>query len=58
MARRRVSQAALAIHLGISQSSVSRRLQGDQPFDVTELTRAAELFEVPVQNLLGPLLAA
>jgi predicted transcriptional regulator len=37
MGRRRVSQTALARLLGISQSALSRRLVGEQPFDTDEL---------------------
>ncbi|MGW0043443.1 helix-turn-helix domain-containing protein [Rhodococcus sp. NPDC003348] len=58
MARRRISQSALASRLGISQSSMSRRLSGESPFTVDELLRLAEIFEVPVTDLLAASRAA
>lgn len=53
MARRRVSQAAMARHLGVSQAAVSRRLQGVVPFDVVELERVADLLKVSVDTLMA-----
>lgn len=52
MARRGVTQAQLATHLGISQSRVSARIRGKCDWSVTELTKTAELLNVPVLSLL------
>jgi transcriptional regulator with XRE-family HTH domain len=52
MARQRVSQAALAEALGVSQGAVSRRLRGDIPFDVEMLGRIAAHLHVPVTQFV------
>lgn len=52
MARKKVSQTAVAKHLGRSQSQVSARLSGRVPFDVNELHAIATLLDVPVSVLL------
>lgn len=52
MARRKISQTALAAHLGMTQSAVSRRLTGEVPFDVVELEAAAALLGVSAAQLL------
>lgn len=52
-ARRRVSQAALARHLHLSQQSLSRRFLGYIAFDVNELAAIAEVLEVPIEALYG-----
>lgn len=52
MARKRISQAAVAAHLKIGQASMSRRLAGTYPFTVTELYRLAELFGVDPSQLV------
>jgi len=51
-ARRRVSQRAIAVALGVSQTAVSRRLNGEIPFDVDELGKVAELLGVPPAQFL------
>lgn len=48
----RVSQTELARALDMGQSSLSRRLAGDQPFDVDELEKIADYFDVPVTSLM------
>lgn len=53
MARRRTSQMALAHALDMGQSSLSRRLNADHPFDLDELEVVAEYFDVPITDLLG-----
>ena len=53
MARRQLSQTALAAHLGLSQAAVSRRLSGHTPFDVNELASVAAWLGVPASTLLG-----
>lgn len=52
MARRRVTATLLAKQLGVSQPSMSRRLNGQQAIDVEELVWLADYFEVPVFTLL------
>lgn len=52
MARRRYTQRDLATLLGMSQSSLNRRMTGAQPWDVEELTAVARLFEMDVRDLL------
>lgn len=42
MLRTGTKQADLAEVLGLSQAAVSRRLNGEIPFDVTELEKVAE----------------
>lgn len=54
MARRRLSNKALAEHLGMSQVGVSRRLSGKQSLTVDELAGIAEFLDVPVGDLLPP----
>lgn len=55
MAAAAVSQTRLAEALGMSQSSVSRRLTGEAPFDVNELGAIAEVLGVELADLLAPL---
>lgn len=51
MGRRRVNQTRLAKALNMSQSALSRRLNGEQPFDTDDLFRIAEHFDVEVTRL-------
>jgi transcriptional regulator with XRE-family HTH domain len=53
MARRRISQTALAEALGMSQAAISRRLTGTIPFDVAELSAIATILGVPLSALLA-----
>jgi transcriptional regulator with XRE-family HTH domain len=53
MARHRISQATVADHLGISQSSMSRRLIGSHPFTVEEIYLLAGLFTVDPAQLVS-----
>lgn len=53
MARRNLSQKDLAERLAMSQSGLSYRLAGKTVFDIDELTRVAEVLEVPVSALLA-----
>jgi len=52
MARRRVSQSALAKHLGMAQTAVSRRLTGVVSFDVNEVAAVAAFLDVPLASLM------
>ena len=51
-ARNRVTQQRLASVLGIDKGSMSRRMNGHQPFTVDELAAVADELHVPVQRLL------
>lgn len=51
--RRRVSQSQLAAALNIAQTSLSRRLTAEVPFDVDELAKVADFFGVEVSELFG-----
>ena len=53
MARRRMLQGALAEHLHLSQTGVSKRLAGETPFDINELVAIARLLEVELCQLLA-----
>lgn len=51
MARRGLSQTALAGHIGKSQTAVSKRLKGETPFDINELATVAAVLGVPLAAL-------
>lgn len=53
MGRYDVSQVALANHLGISQSQMSKRLRGQITIDVVELDKIARYFGVTAADLVG-----
>lgn len=53
LARHRWTQIDLAHLLGYSQTTVSRRVTGEVPFDVDELAIIAARFEVPVESLVA-----
>jgi transcriptional regulator with XRE-family HTH domain len=53
MARRRVSQLALADKLGLGRGAMWRRLDGQVPFRVSELAAAADFFGVPLETLIA-----
>lgn len=53
MARRDLTQVALAEKLGMSQSMLSYRLRGQVPFDVDELELVAGVLGVPLAVLLA-----
>jgi transcriptional regulator with XRE-family HTH domain len=52
MARQRIKQSTVAAHLGLAQPSVSKRLTGQVPFDVNQLTQLSALLGVSVARLL------
>lgn len=52
MARRRLSQQAVAEAAGMTQSYLGRRLVGVIAFDVTDLERLSRVLDVPVASLL------
>ncbi len=53
MARRNISQGTVASALGVSQSSISRRLRGETPFDIDELATVARVLSLDVTALLA-----
>lgn len=53
MARRGVSQQALASRVGLSQNGVSRRLRGETPVDINELSTIAGALGVALADLLA-----
>jgi transcriptional regulator with XRE-family HTH domain len=58
MARRKRTHAQLAAALGITRSSMHRRMTGELPLDVDELHKVAAFLGVPVATLLGEGVAA
>ncbi len=58
LARRRISQSALARELGMAQTAVSRRLTGQVPFDVNELHAIANHLGLPPAALLDQTVSA
>lgn len=53
LARRGLSQAALAEALDLAQPQVSKRLRGVIAFDINELTAIARFLEIPLSELLA-----
>lgn len=58
LARKQMSQVALAEHLGVAQATVSRRLTGEVPFDVAELGQVAEILGVSPTHFFPARVAA
>ena len=54
LARRRMSQKELGVAIGRSQPFMSRRLNGELPFDIAELAAIAEALDVPITDFLPP----
>lgn len=52
MARRGVSQTAMASQMGIGQSALSKRLAGTVPLDVNELAAVARFLNVDLSVLI------
>lgn len=53
MARRKVSQREIGVLLNLKQASVSKRIQGETPWRLVELSAIADFLEVPLAALLG-----
>jgi transcriptional regulator with XRE-family HTH domain len=53
MARHKHTRATLAKALNLSQSSLSRRLTGQVPFNVVELYGIADVLHIDVCDLLN-----
>jgi transcriptional regulator with XRE-family HTH domain len=51
--RERISQSAFAARLGISQSTMSKKLRGERPWFTGELVTAAAALGVTVGSLFG-----
>lgn len=58
MARRRMSQRALADATGLSQSYIGRRLVSDKPFTTDDLAKVAAALGMPVAALVPAPVAA
>lgn len=54
MARQRMSLAELAGRIGLSESTLRRRLDGRTPFGLDEFARTAAALNVPVEQLMPP----
>jgi transcriptional regulator with XRE-family HTH domain len=52
MAREGLTQEALADRAGMSQSTLSRRLTGELPFDTDELARVAPVLDTAVTQIV------
>ena len=52
MGVRQIKDAALAREVGMSQSKMSRRTNGDIAFDVDELGRIARYFDISLAELI------
>jgi transcriptional regulator with XRE-family HTH domain len=52
MARRSLSQTAIAVQLGETQGWVSKRLTGRVPLTVDDLSRFADVLNLPVSALM------
>lgn len=51
---KRETQARLAARLGITATTLSKKLRGTVPLTVDELVRVATILDVPVGQLLDP----
>ncbi len=51
LGRRQLSRRWLAGEIGMPVTSMNRRLRGEQPFTVDELTAVARVLEVPTTSL-------
>lgn len=52
LARRKMSGAELARRTGITQSTMSRRMTGETPFDMDDLEAIAEVLQIDVTDLI------
>jgi predicted transcriptional regulator len=52
MARQRLSQGRIAAQMGVSQAAVSRRIIGEVPFDLQDLSKVADILKVSTVELI------
>lgn len=52
MWRQRRNQTDVAKQLGMAQSTLSRKLRGDRPWEINELYQLAEILEVGIFDLI------
>ncbi len=57
MVRAAVNQTDIAVQLGISQQSISRRLSGRTSFTIDELAAIATILNVRLADLVGEVAA-
>jgi hypothetical protein len=53
LARKRISVSEAARRLGVGQSWLHRRVVGEIPFDVGEISAVADLLETPVETFFA-----
>lgn len=53
LADRELSRAELGDALGYTQSTISRSMQGERQWSISDLMTMAELFDVSIAQLLG-----
>lgn len=54
MARRRLTQRALADATGLKRSYIGRRMTGEVPFTTDDLVKVSAALDVPLATLLQP----
>lgn len=52
-ARALVDHAAIAVHLGCSRPTVTRRMAGTRPWPVADLVKLAAWWGIPIGRLIG-----
>lgn len=55
LARRKLSGRSVAGRMGMPVNTFRRRLNGEIPFDVSDLVAVADILSVPVVDLLPPM---
>ena len=53
LVRAKVKYSALAEHLGLTRSAMSRRMSGETPFTAQEIASTADFLGIPVERLYG-----
>jgi transcriptional regulator with XRE-family HTH domain len=53
MFRRKITQTALAPRVGMGQSSIAKKLRGDQKWTVAELRNIADALDTTISYLVG-----
>lgn len=52
---KRVPQTKMSRRLGITQSTLSKKLHGDRPWATEEVYQAARLLKVPISDVMPPM---